>query len=336
MFDPTLLLVWSFAGFATRALLFCVALGIDWIMGEPDWLWRRCPHPVVVFGRAISFFDARWNLRIGVHGRSRMYRGGLAIALLALSAAFIGLALTFAGPIVALAVLTVLLAARSLDDHIRAVARALGDGIEPARLAVSMIVGRDTSMMDEGDISRAAIETGAENLSDGVFAPGFWFLIAGLPGLLAYKMVNTADSMIGYQNARYRAFGCAAAKLDDLLNIIPARLTALLICGASIWWGRGARATRTMIVDGRYHASPNAGWPEAAMAGGLNVWLAGPRRYNNRVRNARRFHEHGKDADASAILRSLKVLMLAQVLAVLLLGWFSWDLIASLALQLVF
>ena len=91
-----------------------------------------------------------------------------------------------------------------------------------------------------------------------------------------------------------------------------------------------------MIVDGRYHASPNAGWPEAAMAGGLNVWLAGPRRYNNRVRNARRFHEHGKDADASAILRSLKVLMLAQVLAVLLLGWFSWDLIASLALQLVF
>lgn len=335
MFDPTPLLVWSFAGFATRAIILSIALGIDWIMGEPDWLWRRLPHPVVVFGRAISFVDDRWNSRIGVNGRSRMYRGGLAIALLTLAAAFVGLLLTFGGPIVALAVLTILLAARSLDDHIRAVARALHDGIEPARLAVGMIVGRDTSTMNEGDIARAAIETGAENLSDGVFAPGFWFLIAGLPGLLAYKMVNTTDSMIGYRNARYRAFGYAAARLDDLLNIIPARLTALLICGASIWWGRGMRATHTMLVDGRHHASPNAGWPEAAMAGGLNVWLAGPRRYGNRVRNARRFHGQGKEADASAILRSLRVLMIAQAVAVLALVCFAWDLIASAALKLV-
>ena len=330
MFDPIPLLSWSFAGFATRALILVIALGIDWIMGEPDRLWRRFPHPVVIFGRAIGFFDRLWNIRRSKTGRQRMFLGGLAIMLLSLTAAVTGLFLTLGGPVLSLVILTILLAARSLDDHIRAVARALDDGIEPARVAVSMIVGRDTVTMDEPDIARAAIETGAENLSDGVFAPGFWFLVAGLPGLLVYKMVNTADSMIGYRNSRYLAFGFAAAKLDDLLNIIPARVTALLICAAAIWWGRGLHAVRAMMADGRHHASPNAGWPEAAMAGALNVWLAGPRRYGNRVRHARRFHESGKEADASAILRSLRVLMLAEALAAVMLAWFAYDTLVSL------
>lgn len=323
MFDPAYLILWTATGFALRGIILVAALGLDWIFGEPDWLWRRLPHPVVIFGRGISFFDQRWNHRINMTGRQRMRNGVMAIGILCMVAAVSGLLLSLGGVVTALLALTILLAARSLDQHIRAVATALGVGIDPARKAVGMIVGRDTASMDEGDIARAAIETGAENLSDGVIAPGFWFLVAGLPGLFIYKLVNTADSMIGYRNARYRAFGCAAARLDDLLNIIPARITALAICVAAMWWGRGVRATASMMADGRHHASPNAGWPESAMAGTLNVWLAGPRRYGNRVRHARRFHATGKDADATAILRSLNVLKLAQLVVLLPVLWLA-------------
>ena len=233
-------------------------------------------------------------------------------------AAAIGWGLSFGGPVVACLVVAVLLAARSLDEHIRAVATAMGEGIGAARTAVGMIVGRETKSMKKDDIARAAIETGAENLSDGVIAPALWFLAGGLPGLLAYKMVNTADSMIGYRNAKYRAFGCGAARIDDAMNLIPARLTALLICGAATLNGRGSAALGTMMRDGRHHASPNAGWPEAAMAGAVDVWLAGPRRYGNRIRQARRFNETGAEADASAIRDSLRALIMAQLLFALL------------------
>ena len=302
-----------------RAAILLLALAVDWMIGEPDILWRRLPHPVVVFGRGISAFETRWNIRRGVSGSGRMRRGLAAILILCAASAFTGWLLEFGGPVVSCLVLAILLAARSLDEHIRAVATALHDGIEPARRAVGMIVGRDTGMLNEGDIARAAIETGAENLSDGVFAPGFWFLVAGLPGLLVYKMVNTADSMIGYRNARYRAFGCAAARIDDAMNLIPARLTALLLVAAAATRGRMTAAFRTMLGDGRHHASPNAGWPEAAMAGALNVWLAGPRRYGNRMRQARRFNDSGNEADAAAILASLTMLKMAQGLFALML-----------------
>ena len=195
---------------AARATVLLAALAIDWLVGEPDMLWRRLPHPVVLFGRAISLMDRHLNTRRGVTGRSRQARGILAIVILMAIAAAIGWGLSFGGPVVACLVVAVLLAARSLDEHIRAVATAMGEGIAAARTAVGMIVGRDTKAMKKGDIARAAIETGAENLSDGVIAPALWFLVGGLPGLLAYKMVNTADSMIGYRNAKYRAFGCGA------------------------------------------------------------------------------------------------------------------------------
>ena len=175
-------------------------------------------------------------------GKSRQARGILAIVILVVLAAMVGWGLSFGGPVVACIILAVLLAARSLDEHIRAVATAMGEGIGAARTAVGMIVGRETKSMKKGDIARAAIETGAENLSDGVIAPALWFLAGGLPGLLAYKMVNTADSMIGYRNAKYRAFGCGAARIDDAMNLIPARLTALLICGAATLNGRGGAA----------------------------------------------------------------------------------------------
>jgi adenosylcobinamide-phosphate synthase len=236
------------------------------------------------------------------------------------SGILLGLVISAGGPVIVLAVLVILLAGRSLDDHIRAVATALDSGIGPARLAVGMIVGRSTADLDEGDIARAAIETGAENLSDGVFAPAFWFLLTGLPGLIAYKIINTADSMIGYRNARYLAFGSGAARLDDLLNLVPARITALLICLAALFRGRALAAIRIMLRDSKTHASPNAGWPEAAMAGALDVWLAGPRRYGRRLRHAPRFHETGTDADAAAILSSLRLLAGAQIIFAILMA----------------
>ena len=182
---------------AARAAVLLAALAIDWLVGEPDILWRRVPHPVVLFGRAISFMDKRLNRRRGVTGKSRQARGILAIVILVVLAAVVGWGLSFGGPVMTCIILAVLLAARSLDEHIRAVATAMGAGIGAARAAVGMIVGRETKSMKKGDIARAAIETGAENLSDGVIAPALWFLVGGLPGLLAYKMVNTADSMIG-------------------------------------------------------------------------------------------------------------------------------------------
>lgn len=319
MTDWPLTLSIVFAALATRATILLAALAVDWLVGEPDLLWRRVPHPVVMFGRSISFFDKRLNKRRGVSGKDRLQRGMLSIVALVILAASVGWALSFGGPVVSCLVLAILLAARSLDEHIRAVATAMGDSIGAARRAVGMIVGRDTKSLRKADIARAAIETGAENLSDGVIAPALWFLVAGLPGLLAYKMVNTADSMIGYRNARYRAFGCAAARLDDAMNLVPARLTALLICVAALLHGRGQTALRTMMADGKHHASPNAGWPEAAMAGAINVWLAGPRRYGNRIRNARRFNESGTNADADAILASLRMLIMAQLVFALML-----------------
>lgn len=318
MLDPLPLLVFSLSALAFRCAILLVAMALDWLIGEPDILWRHIPHPVVVMGRAISWFDRRWNRRRGITGRQRRTRGAVTMLFLTLAAAGLGILLSFGGAITACIILAVMLAARSLDQHIRAVADALADGVEPARDAVGMIVGRDTSDLTEAEIARAAIETGAENLSDGVIAPAMWFLVAGLPGLFVYKLVNTADSMIGYRNARHFAFGCAAARLDDALNIMPARLTALLICFAGGLRGRGIAALRVMLADGRHHASPNAGWPEAAMAGALDVWLAGPRRYGNRVRQARTFNNDGTEADASSILRSLRILITAQMLFAML------------------
>ena len=314
MFDPLPLLALTGGAISTRCGILLVAMALDWLVGEPEALWRRAPHPVVIFGRGIGFFDRFWNRKKTTRGRQRRMRGGVAIAVLCIAAGLAGVFMSFGGPIVACLVLAILLAARSLDEHIRAVATALGSGIGPARQAVGMIVGRDTSELGADDIARAAIETGAENLSDGVVAPAMWFVVAGLPGVMIYKLVNTADSMIGYRNARYLAFGCAAARLDDLMNLVPARVTALLICLAATLRGRGLPAFRGMIRDARHHASPNAGWPEAAMAGALDVWLAGPRRYGNRVRQARTFHEDGGAADGTAILRALRILIAAQII----------------------
>lgn len=248
-----------------------LAMLLDALLGEPKILWSRLPHPAVLMGRALAFADARLN-----HGPARRLKGVLAVALLVLGAALLGAVLQAFGPVAEVIVGAILLAQKSLVQHVTAVAQGLRRGVAPGRAAVAMIVSRDTREMDRDGVARAAIESAAENLSDGVIAPLFWFLLAGLPGLLVYKIVNTADSMIGYRTPRYAAFGWAAARLDDVLNLIPARLTALLIALPHGQW----RALPAIWRDARRHRSPNAGWPEAAMARALGIVLAGPRAYN--------------------------------------------------------
>ena len=212
------------------------------------------------------------------------------------------------------------LAARSLFDHVRAVARPLKAGDLPAaRLAVGMIVGRDVEAMDENEVATATLESLAESFCDGVVAPVFWFVIGGLPGLFAYKAINTADSMIGHRELRWRAFGWAAARIDDVMNWIPAR-----IAGALIALG-GAGGWRIMWRDAGRHASPNAGWPEAAMAGALRVRLGGPVRYDGVMTDRPVFGDWAPPS-AHDLKRGLKVYGLACALLLMLLigGGFAW------------
>lgn len=260
----------------STALLLGIGLVVDAIMGEPRWLWSRAPHPAVLMGRVVGHADRLLN-----HGPARRLKGGVAMLALATAAVVLGWMLAWFGPVVEIIVVAVLLAQKSLVEHVRAVADALRLSLGDARLAVARIVGRDTAQMDGPAITRAAIESAAENLSDGVIAPAFWYLIGGLPGLLLYKITNTADSMIGYRTEKYLEFGWAAARLDDLLNVIPARLTALLtalIHGLMRDWP-------AITADARRHRSPNAGWPEAAMARALGVALSGPRSYDGQMRD---------------------------------------------------
>jgi adenosylcobinamide-phosphate synthase len=258
------------------AALLAPALVLDAVLGEPGWLWNRLPHPAVLMGRAVAALEERLN-----RGSRRRAKGVLAVAVLVTGAGLTGAAIAAlpGGGLIEILLAAVLLAQRSLVDHVRAVADALRLSVADARLMVARIVGRDTAAMQGPDIARAAIESAAENLSDGVVAPAFWFLLGGLPAMLVYKAVNTADSMIGHRTPRHERFGWAAARLDDLMNWMPARLTAGLI---GLTHGRWSPAIRR---DARLHRSPNAGWPEAAMAVVLDVALSGPRSYQGERRD---------------------------------------------------
>ena len=233
-------------------LILLMAMAIDAIVGDPSVVWRRVPHPVVVIGRAIAWLDFRLN-RPGPRLQRRLL--GVAVLLVvAGGAAGIGLAITracqsFTGGVIIEAVLVaVLLAQRSLYDHVRDVRIALAiNDVAAARSAISRIVGRDPNALDKSGIARAGIESAAENLSDAVVAPALFYLVAGLPGMLAYKAINTADSMVGYRTARYVDFGWASARIDDLANLVPARLTTLLVALAAPVVGgspRGAASPR--------------------------------------------------------------------------------------------
>lgn len=258
---------------STATILFCAML-LDAALGEPRWLWSRLPHPAVLMGRAVGALDRALN-----HGTMRILTGTFALALLILGAYALGWALAHLGGVAQMLIVAVLLAQRSLVEHVSAVADGLRISLGDGRRAVAMIVSRDTDQMEGSAVARSAIESAAENLSDGVIAPAFWFLVGGLPGLLVYKVVNTADSMIGYRTPQYEAFGKASAIMDDALNLIPARLTAILIALPSGVMGQW----RAIGIDARRHRSPNAGWPEAAMARAIEVALAGPRAYDGKL-----------------------------------------------------
>jgi adenosylcobinamide-phosphate synthase len=294
-------------------MILIIAMLVDAALGEPDWLWSRIRHPAVMIGGVIGWADREFN-----HGPDRVRRGQILIAVLVASALILGIiiaALPF-GWLWQILLAAVLLAQRSLVDHVRDVADALRQGLPEGREAVAKIVGRDVSVLDEAGVARGAIESAAENLSDGVIAPVFWFALLGLPGILTYKAINTADSMIGYRTEKYEDFGRASAKLDDVVNWIPARLSALLIMAA---YGR-FDLWQMVVRDAKLHRSPNAGWPEAAMAGVLNVALSGPRSYHGEMREEAFVNEDGaKEIDAGDIDVAAGVL------------WRAWGLMLALA-----
>src|SRR5690606_33774040 len=210
-----------------------------------------------------------------------------------------------------------LVAVRAMHEHVAAVAGPLAAGdVAGARRAVSMIVGRDPERLDAPGVARAALESLAENTSDGIVAPVFWGCLLGLPGIVAYKIVNTLDSMIGHRTERYAAFGWASARFDDLVNLVPARLTALILALAST---RPRRALSVVLKDARQHRSPNAGWPEAALAGAIGRRLSGPRAYGDRIAAEPYVNDGAPDPDAADILRGLALYRRAMALLSLLL-----------------
>lgn len=257
------------------ALLLIPAMILDALLGEPRLIWNRWPHPAVLMGRLIAALDARFNA-----GDQRRLRGVAVMAGLAAGAVLLGMAIAAlpGGWLVEILIAAILLAQRSLVQHVQAVGDALRLSLGDGQRAVAMIVGRDTAVLDRSGVARSAIESAAENFSDGVIAPAFWFLIGGLPGLLLYKITNTADSMIGHRTPRHEEFGWAAARFDDLMNLIPARLSAVLLALTHGWTD-----PKPILRDAPLHRSPNAGWPEAAMAVVLNVAISGPRSYHGRL-----------------------------------------------------
>jgi len=272
-------------------VILLAALILDALIGDPPLLWSFLPHPAAVIGGLGSWLERKLN-RERRGQRDRLFRGALVAAGMTLAAVALGVAVTELrrrwqwGWAVELALVWMLLAQQSLFLHVRGVARALReDGLDGGRKAVARIVGRDTASLDEHGVARAAIESCAESFADGVVGPVFWYVLFGFPGLLACKTVNTLDSQIGHRSERYRMFGLVAARLDDAMMLIPARIAALLLVVASVFVPRGKPllAWRTMWRDHGRHASPNSGWPEAAMAGALDLALAGPRRYGGEV-----------------------------------------------------
>ncbi len=271
--------------------LLLVALAVEAIVGGMPLLFRIVPHPVVIAGGLVGFLERRLN-RESRSERARLIRGFLVVAVMMALAAGAGYAITgiardlAQGWLVEVFFVVTLVAQRSLYTHVRKVGLALqADGLGSGRDAVSHIVGRDPESLDEHGVARAAVESCAENFSDGVVAPVFWYVLLGLPGLFVYKTVNTMDSMIGHKTERYLSFGMTAAKLDDVMNFIPARLAGLMLVAAGFFvpTANPGRAIGTMLRDAKHHSSPNAGWPEGAVAGALDLSLAGPRHYGGKV-----------------------------------------------------
>jgi adenosylcobinamide-phosphate synthase len=290
------------------ASIMLLALVIDAGLGWPAAIHARIGHPVTWIGALISMLDRNFNREDASETTRRAAGVCVAISVIALVAA-VGWACAlilpdgWLGLILAAVLAWPLIAARSMHDHVDAVVRPLISGDLPAaRQAVSMIVGRDPSELDAAGIARAATESLAENTSDGIVAPLFWGVIFGLPGIAAYKAINTLDSMIAHRTPRYEAFGWAAARIDDVANLIPARLTGLLFAIVSV---RPRAALGTMWRDAGHHRSPNAGWPEAAMAGALGIRLSGPRIYEGHLSQEPWLNGEAPDPSAADLNRAL-------------------------------
>ncbi|MEM9063509.1 MAG: adenosylcobinamide-phosphate synthase CbiB [Pseudomonadota bacterium] len=291
-----------------------LAMIVDALLGEDSRLRLGFRHPVVAIGDLLGWLEHRLN-----HGGHKRQKGVLALLVLLTAGLAVPVLITLwtHGWVLEILGAAILIAHKSLIDHVRAVADGLRHSLDDGRLAVSMIVGRDPDSLDEAGVARAAIESAAENFSDGVVAPIFWFAVGGLPGIAAYKIVNTADSMIGYRNERYLEFGWASARLDDVLNFVPARLTGFLFAAAST----NKAAVTVMFRDAPGHRSPNAGWPESAMAALLGVALAGPRQYGDQIVDDPYMNEGARrDATADDIARAIDVL------------WRAWGLMLILAI----
>ncbi len=283
-----------------------LALALERLVGYPNALVARIGHPVIWMGRLISLLDTRLNNRTRGRGVLTLLLLLAATALVTVPVAWALRSIPF-GWVLEAILATSLLAQKSLRDAVRAVATALTRSLPVGRVAVSHIVGRDPQALDEAGVSRAAIESLAESTSDGVIAPLFFLILGGLPGIALYKAVNTADSMIGHKTERHLQFGWAAARFDDLLNLIPARLTALLIAGGA-FFVKGAHpetAWSTALRDAKKHESPNAGWPEAAFAGALDFQLGGPRSYDGELVDLPSFGTGRADLGPGDIERAL-------------------------------
>ena len=304
-------------------------MAFEFRLGYPAWLFRAIGHPVTWLGRLISCLDGALN-RASASDRQRRIGGIAALLVIVPVPATIAFAIESAlwqvsmGFVVTALLATSLLSQKSLAEHVEAVADALDSGgLEAGRKAVSMIVGRDPETLDTAGVSRAAIESLAENFSDGIVAPAFWLGVGGLAGGVAYKAVNTSDSMIGHRTPRHEAFGWAAARFDDLVNLPASRLTALLIVLAAVAVkGADAKAAwRAVWRDAKKHRSPNAGWPEAAMAGALGLALAGPRVYGGVMADDAFMGEGGRrEATSFDIRQALRLYWMADLLLIALFG----------------
>ena len=301
-----------------------LALLIEAMFGYPDWVARRIGHAASWMGRLIALLDGRLN-READDPALRRRAGVFAVLILVFAVGVAALMverslLLLPLGIVAVAILaSTLLAQKSLYAHAARVAFALESGdLQAAREAVSHIVGRETAQLDEAGVARAAIESLAENFSDAVVAPSFWMVLGGLPGAAVYKAINTADSMIGHRTARYRDFGWAAAKLDDLVNLPASRLAALTIVGASTFTpgASAANAWEAVGRDASQHTSPNAGYPEAAMAGALGLALGGPRRYGDLHMDGAWMGDGRRDVGAADIRAALALYARADAILV--------------------
>lgn len=298
----------------TNVLSLLIGWVLDLLFGDP----ARLPHPIVWFGKAIAFFEHRLN-----KGRHRKLKGALtAVFLIALVFAAVAVLFAFLPPwgrmVVGAILVFYCLAGTTLIREVRAVFMAVDRSLDEGRRQVARIVGRDTTELSAQEVRTAALETLAENLSDGVIAPLFWLAVLGVPGMMAYKMVNTLDSMIGYRTERYKDFGCWAAHIDDIANYIPARLTALLMIAS-----RGSRffeLLRFVLRNGRKHASPNSGYPEAALAGILDCRFGGPHYYFGECFDKPYIGENDRVLTTADMKTAVRVNRTAEVLMVLMVG----------------